>query len=154
MARIVTQPSVDNTRRRRKALQKSKRPLTPQSISQNSQEYLSKLKVHHTNAIPTTHISNIQNNLIATPGVYINARTGEPYAGPMHMHDGYPMIGAKHSSESHDALERINDAHTLAKKNRQFTIRNKGKKPSRYSTEEIRRREIRKRFYNFKNRNR
>ena len=52
--------------------------------------------------------TNTRNNLIARPGQFVNERTGQPYAGPYHMHDGQAMIGAQHSSVPHDNLRRTN----------------------------------------------
>ena len=51
---------------------------------------------------------NVRSNLNARPGQYVNQRTGQPYSGPMHTHDGKPMIGATHSSTPHDYLRRVN----------------------------------------------
>ena len=50
--------------------------------------------------------NGVRNNLVARPGEYVNARTGQPYTGPIHMHDGTAMIGATHSSTPHDYLRR------------------------------------------------
>ena len=46
----------------------------------------------------------IINNLIAEPGIFVNARTGQPYSGPMHKHNGMYMIGQRHSYKTHDYL--------------------------------------------------
>ena len=35
---------------------------------------------------------------------WINERTGQPYSGPVHYHDGRAMVGARHSSQPHDYL--------------------------------------------------
>ena len=51
---------------------------------------------------------SVRNNLVARPGQFVNATTGAPYSGPMHMHEGRAMVGATHSSTPHDYLRRVN----------------------------------------------
>ena len=50
----------------------------------------------------------IRSNLTAKPGQYVNARTRQPYSGPMHMHNNRPMVGATHTSARHDYLIEVN----------------------------------------------
>tara|TARA_B100000287_G_C20597186_1_gene766584 strand:+ start:895 stop:1326 length:432 start_codon:yes stop_codon:yes gene_type:complete len=35
---------------------------------------------------------------------WINERTGQPYSGPVHYHNGRAMVGARHSNQPHDYL--------------------------------------------------
>tara|TARA_Y100000593_G_scaffold61735_1_gene114366 strand:- start:336 stop:1157 length:822 start_codon:yes stop_codon:yes gene_type:complete len=51
---------------------------------------------------------NVRNNLNARPGQYRNQRTGRPYSGPMHTHNGRAMVGRRHTSTPHDYLTRTN----------------------------------------------
>jgi hypothetical protein len=52
----------------------------------------------------------IENNLTAMPGEYVNKRTGKPYTGPMHKHNGKAMVGSMHSSKPHDTLVKVSSA--------------------------------------------
>ena len=38
---------------------------------------------------------------------WINERTGELYSGPIHYHDGKAMVGARHTSQTHDYLRPV-----------------------------------------------
>ena len=51
-----------------------------------------------------TRNRSARSNLTARPGQYVNERTGQPYSGPMHKHNGMYMIGQRHSYKTHDYL--------------------------------------------------
>ena len=64
-----------------------------------------------------------ETNLIARPGEFINQRTGQPYTGPYHMHNGQAMVGAQHTSLPHDKLTRVqNQFSRVRTKNKKTTI--------------------------------
>ncbi len=60
--------------------------------------------------------AEVQTNLNAARGQYVNARTGRPYSGPIHKHNGRPMVGAKHSRRPHDYLKRTRPHDHLERK--------------------------------------
>jgi hypothetical protein len=55
--------------------------------------------------LPTQTFRSIHsNNSSGETRNWINQRTGQPYSGPVHYHEGRAMEGARHSSTPHDYL--------------------------------------------------
>ena len=44
---------------------------------------------------------------------YINARTGQPYSGPTHQHNGRHMVGQYHTNEPHDYVTKVNSGNNM-----------------------------------------